>query len=153
MQVGIGPGPGLAHGLDMVRFAFLILFLMFSAPLAQAKTLIRCQLVEGYELAVQNTGRAYYLSLMYGGKVEYQERLKKPRRIKLDTSKEAFDFEVLGATGDDYQVKISAHFDDESSFDEIVHYKIPPHPKKPKSYKLYEVAGDGLPLKELGCVR
>ncbi|MEQ1875383.1 MAG: hypothetical protein ABL958_01975 [Bdellovibrionia bacterium] len=139
----------------MARFSLALILFCFgaSAQAAPYTTVIQCKLVNGFEIAVQNKGPAYYLSLFYGGKTEFRERLKKPRSIRLDRTKERVDFELHESGRDGYLVKIAANFDDEASFDEIVHYKIPPKSGKPKSYKVYEAAGDGLPLKELGCVR
>jgi len=124
-----------------------------SAGAAPFKTVIQCKLVDGYEIAVQNKGPTYYLSLFHGSKLESRERLKKPRSIRLARDKDHVDFELHQAGREEYLVKIAANFDEESSFNEVVHYKIPPKSGKPKTYQFYEAAGDGLPLKELGCTR
>jgi hypothetical protein len=140
----------------MVRLAALLFVIFGYTSALEARpynTLIRCQLVDGYELAVQNAGKAYYLSLMYGGKIEYRQRLKKPNTIRMNRQKDKFNFELLEPGTEQYLVKIAANFDEESSFNEIVHYKIRPRTQNLNTYKLYEAAGDGLPLKELGCIR
>ncbi|HEX4924763.1 MAG TPA: hypothetical protein VFV50_11785 [Bdellovibrionales bacterium] len=125
----------------------------FNSEAKSYRSLIRCQVTEGYEVAVQSSGRSYFLALLYGSKVEYRERLRKPLRMKLERGAEAFDFELKKPGTEEYLVKIAAKFDGEASFDENVHYKIPPKSSKPKTYKLYEVAGNGLPLRDYGCYR
>lgn len=116
------------------------------------RNLIRCQLNEGYEIAVQRSGSSYYLTLIYGDRVEYRERLLKPLQMKLETDRNHAFFELKRSGSEDYLVKISADFDeDAASSNEFVHYKIRPKPSKVASYKMYEMAGDGLPLRNLGC--
>jgi hypothetical protein len=144
----------------MARVLFLLIFLTTMAP-AQAYSapkkylnLIRCQVNEGYEIAVQRQGRSYYLALLYGDKTEYRERLKKPKVMSLAHDRNKFSFELKNSESDKYLVKIDTQFDeDAASYAEYIHYKLPPNPKKTASYKLYEMAGNGLPLRDLGCYR
>lgn len=140
----------------MVRaliFTVIVTIIPLTSQAKAFRNLIRCQVTEGYEIALQSSGRSYFLTLLYGSTVEFRERLKKPLRMKLERNPENFEFELKEPGMEGYLVKIAAKFEDDASFDETVHYKIPPKRTKPKSYKLYEVAGNGLPLRDFGCFR